>query len=129
MEELAKVLRETGSFSSTQESLDFVRTRGLEAIKQIVRLSLRLELAFMVEVTSSDMALLFVAPGTVFDGAKMTRDGDSGGAPTPGGRDKVACTTEVGVGKSVCAGPGESRRAEILLKTTVVLEEDLTGGK
>jgi len=127
--ELAKALDETGSFSSAQETLAFVRTTALEGMKAIVRLSMRSELAFMVEVTSSDMTLLFGAPGTAFDGAKMDRDYVSNRTSAPGRRDKVAGTTEVGVGKSTRTGPGESRREEILLKTKVVLEKDLEGGK
>jgi len=75
----------------------------------------------MVEVTSSDMSLLFEAPGTEFDGARMIDEFESGR------RDKVVGVTEVGVKKSVCRGPGEGRRVEILLKTKVVLEEDVMG--
>ena len=102
MEELAGVLNETGSFSSTQSSLEFVRTTVLERIESIIRISQRLEAAFMVDVLSSDMSL-------------------------PGGQDRIAGTTEVGVGKSMRGGPDGNRRAEILLKTKVVLVRDVVG--
>ena len=129
MEQLAKTLDETRSFSSSKQSLAFVRTTALEGVGTIVRLCLRAELVFMMEVTSSDMSLLFEASGTVFDGAKMARDDGSSQTFTPGKRDKIAGTTEVGVRKCICARPGESRREEILLKTIVVLERDLIGRK
>jgi len=123
--ELAKVFDETGSFSSTQQSLEFVRAAVTDGIKTIAQLSLHSESAFVVEVTSSDMTLLFAAPGTMFDDAKMDKVDTSNNVSAPRRRDKVAGTTEVGVGKSVCMGPGKSRREEILLKTKVVLEKDL----
>ena len=75
----------------------------------------------MVEVTSSDMSVLFEAPDTEFDGARMIDEFESGR------RDKVAGVTEMGVKKSVCGRPGEGRRVEILLKTKVVLERDVLG--
>jgi hypothetical protein len=86
-----------------------------------------LEFAFMVEVTSSDMTLLYEAQDTVFDDARMTDEYGSDGVSTPETQDRIVGTTEVGVGKSVCGGPGEGRRAEILLKTKVVLEKDVVG--
>ena len=120
MEQLADVLYETGSFSSTQQSLDFVQAATFKEIESIVQLSLDLESAFMIEVTSSDMSLMFEAPDTEFDGARMIDEVGSGR------RDKVAGVIEVGVKKSVCGRPGESRRVNFLLKTKVVLEKDVT---
>ena len=83
----------------------------------------------MVEVISSNMHLLVEAPDTVFDDARMTNEFESDGVSTPGGQDRVAGMTEVGVGKSVCGGPGEGRRVEVLLKTKVVLEKDVVGSR
>jgi len=120
VEALANALSETGSFFSPQRSLEFVQTMASEGIESVIQLALRLEHAFMVEVTSSDMSLLLEAPGTVFDGTRMTNE-DS----IPKGRDRIAGTMEVGVLKKTCGGPGEVGRAEILLKTKVVLEKDL----
>ena len=74
----------------------------------------------MLEVTSSDMSLLFEAPGTAFDNTRMTNEFGSGGS-----QDEVAGTIEVGVGKSIGARPGEDRRVEILLGANVVLERDI----
>ena len=122
--ELAKVLDHTGSFSSTQRSLNFVRAVALKGIETIIRLVLCLESMFKVYITSSDMSLLFEAPGTVFDDAKMTDEYGSDGASAPGRRDRVAGTTEVGIRKSVREA-GTSRCTEILLKTKVVLERDV----
>ena len=79
----------------------------------------------MVDIMSSDMTLLFEAPDTVFDEARMANEFGSDSVSAPGGRDRVAGTTEVGVAKSVLGGPGGNRRVEILLKTKVVLENDL----
>jgi len=82
----------------------------------------------MVDVISSDMFLLFEAPDTVFDGARMTDECKSRGASKPGRQDhRIAGTIEVGVGKSIWGGPGETRRAKILLKPKVVLETDVIG--
>ena len=79
----------------------------------------------MVEVKSSDMSLLFEAPGVTFDSARMTSEHGPGGIL--GERGRIAGTTEVGVRKSMCGGRGESRHTEILLKTKVVLERDVVG--
>ena len=82
----------------------------------------------MVDVISSDMFLLFEAPGTVFDGARMTDECKARDASKHGRRDyRIAGTIEVGVGNSVWGGPGETRRAKILLKPKVVLETDVVG--
>ena len=98
---------------------------ALEGIESTIRLAQRLELAFMVEVTSSDMSLLFEATDTIFDDTKMTNDFGSSDGSTPGKQDKIVGTTEVGVGKSICDGVGKGRRMEILLKPKVVLERDV----
>ena len=127
MEQLAKALDDTGSFPSTRQSIELVQSVALEGIESIIQLSLRLELAFKVEVTSSDVTLLFETPGTVFDGARMIDEFGYDGAPVPRRQDKIAGTTEVGVGKSVCGRAGKSRRTEILSKTKVVLEKDVIG--
>jgi hypothetical protein len=119
---VADVLWITGSFSSPRRSLDFVKTVALKGIETIDRLVLRLESAFI----SSDMSLLFETPRTVFDKTRMTNECGSDEASTPERRDRVAGTTEVGVGKGVCGKPGESRRVEVLLKAKVVLEKDVT---
>ena len=83
----------------------------------------------MVDVTSSDMRLLFEAPSTSFDDTRMSKEFDRDSSP--GGQDmKVAGTTEVGVEKIVYerrgeGRPGEGRCTTVLLKTKVVLEEDV----
>ena len=81
----------------------------------------------MVDVTSSDMALLFEAPDTVFDAARMANEFGSDGPSVPGRRDRILGTTEVGVRKSISGGTGKSRRTQILLKTKVVLRKDVVG--
>ena len=96
---------------------------ALKGIETIDRLALRLEFAFMVEVTSSDMSLLVGTPHTVFDKARMANEFGSDEASTPGRRDKIAGTTEVGVGKNVYGGEG--RGMEVLLRAKVVLEKDV----
>ena len=125
VEELANVFDITGSFPSTQQSLEFVQAVALGGIESIIRHALRSESAFRVEVTSSDMALLFETSGAEFDEARMSNDYGSNDARTLGKRDRIAGTTEVGVGKRICGGPDESHREEILLKTKVVLEKDV----
>ncbi|KAF9649038.1 hypothetical protein BDM02DRAFT_3268970 [Thelephora ganbajun] len=129
MKQLAGVLDETGSFSSLEKSYEFVQAVALERIESMVQVIIRLKSTFMVEVTSSDMALLFEAPDTVFDDARMVNDfgSDSASASITERRDSVAGTMEVGVGKIICGGPGETRRREVLLKTKVVLEKDVVG--
>ena len=127
---LASVLDDAGSLLTPEQSLDFVRFAAREGIESIIRLALRLELAFMQDIRSSNMTLLFEVPGVVFDDARMVKDSWSEYAPAPGPGEegKIAGTTEMGVGKSVCGGPDESRPAVILLKTTVVLEKDIIEG-
>jgi hypothetical protein len=71
----------------------------------------------MIEAASSDVTLVFEVPGTLPDNARMTNGYRSDGASTLGRQDKIAGTTEVGVGKSVSGGLNESRRGEILLNT------------
>ena len=83
----------------------------------------------MVDVTSSDMRLLFEAPSTSFDDKRMSKECDSDSAPR-GQVTKVAGTTEVGVEKTVYekrgeGRPGESRCTTVLLKAKVVLEKDI----
>ncbi|KAF9783756.1 hypothetical protein BJ322DRAFT_1109605 [Thelephora terrestris] len=110
VEQLASTLYETGSFPSPQHSIEFVQAY-----------------TFMVEVVSSDMSLLFEAPGTVFDARRMTSEFGADSGSSPGTRSNVMGTTEVGVGKSISGGSGDTRRVEILLKTKVVLERDVVG--
>ena len=130
VETLADVLDETGSFSSKQESLDFVKTAALEGIESIIRLALRLESVFLVDVSSSDVTLLFEETGAIFDGTRMADEfGSNGTSVNPGGRDIVAGVTELGVEKSVRGGAGETQHTEILLKTKVVLEKDVVGSE
>ena len=91
---LADVLGETGSFSSKQQSLDFVKAAALEGIESIIRLVLRLESVFLVDVPPSDMSLVFEKPGTIFDGTGMTDEFESEGTPVNlGGRDRAAGVT------------------------------------
>ena len=104
VEQMAKVFDKTGSFQSPQQSLKFVRAIAFEGLESIVRLSLRLEAVFRVEIMSSDMAILFEDPGTWFEGARMINEFDPDGVPTPGTRDRIAGTTEVGIWKSVWGG-------------------------
>ena len=123
---MARVLDETGSFLSTQKSLKFVREVALERIESMIRIARRLEASFMVDVTSRDMTLLFEAQDVVFDEARITNEFGSDSVFRPGRGDRIAGTTEVGVGKSAHGdgGPDGGRCAEILSKTKVVLEED-----
>ena len=125
MWQLARVLDETGSFPSTQKSLEFVREVALERIESMIRIAQRLEAAFMVDVTSSDMTLLFEAQNVVFDEVRMANEFGSDSVFRPERGDRIAGTTEVGLVKSVRGGPDGSRRAEVLLKTKVVLEKDV----
>ena len=73
------------------------------------------------------MSLQSETPHTIFDEATMNNEFGADNASRPGKRDRVAGTTEVGVRKSVCRGPGEGRRTEILSKAKVVLERDVAG--
>jgi hypothetical protein len=84
MEQLARVLDETGLFSSREKSSEFVRTVALERIESMIRTAKRLESAFMVDITSSNMALLFENPGTLFDEARMTNEFGPDSAFKPG---------------------------------------------
>jgi hypothetical protein len=123
-ERIADILWITGLFSSRQNSVDFVKRTVYGRIETIDRLAVRLESVFMVDITSSDMRLLFETPSTDFDHTRMTDEFESGGGSTPKGQDKVVVTTEVGVEKSV-GRRGEPHHTQVLLKAKVVLEKDL----
>ena len=128
---IADVLSITGSFQSTQEAFDFVKAKVGNRVGTINRLATRLERAFMVEITSSDMRLLFEAPCTAFDEKKMSKGRDKDF--TLGGQVmKVVGTTEVGVETTVYEKrgeglPGEGGCTTVLLKVKVVLEKDVAG--
>ena len=81
----------------------------------------------MVDVTSSDMSLFLETPGNPFDGARMINEFGADSAVKPGRRGRIAGTTEVGVQKSACKKPGETRHVEVLLMPKVVLEKDVVG--
>lgn len=122
---VADALWITGSFPSIQHSLDFVKAKASSEIETIDKLARRLESAFMVDIKSSDMYLLFETPLTVFDKMRVKKEFRSNGREARQGRDKVAGTTRVGVWKTVGGRQGEGRRTEVLLKARVVLERDL----
>lgn len=126
-DQLAKVLNETKSFESSEQLIKFVRSAALERIQEMIRTAQRLEKVFMVDITSSDMSLMFENPDVLFEGTRMTDEFGGDGAAKPGKRERIAGTTEVGVQKSVCKKPGEPRHVEILLKPKVVLEKDVVG--
>ena len=126
--ELAGILNQTGSFPSLQQSSKFIRDTALGGIKSMIQTAQRLETAFMVEVASSDLSLLYGYPDTMFDKAKMINEFGSDSACKPGKEGKIVGTTEVGVEKSTC-GQDKIRRAETLLKVKVVLKKDLGGRK
>ena len=126
MEELAGIVNQTGSFQSLQESSKFVRDTAFGGIKSMIETAQRLETAFMVDVASGGMSLLYGYPDTMFDKAKMANEFGSDSACKPGEEGRIVGTTEVGIEKGVC-GQGEIRRAETLLKVRVVLEKDIVG--
>jgi len=126
VEELAGILNQTGSFPSLQQSSKFVRDTAFGGIKSMIENSQRLETAFMVDVASGGMSLLYGYPDTMFDKAKMANEFGSDSACKPGEEGRIVGTTEVGVEKGIC-GEGEIRRAETLLKVRVVLEKDIVG--
>jgi uncharacterized protein YukE len=126
-DQLARVINETGSFESSEQLAKFVQTAALERIEEMIRTTRRLEKVFMVDVTSSDMSLIFHNPDVLFDGAKMINEFGADSAAEPGKPERIAGTTEVGVQKTVCKKPGEPRHVEILLKPKVVLEKDVVG--
>jgi len=125
MRHIADVLWVTGSFPSTQDSFNFVKERVSDGVETVERLTLRLVSMFIADVTASDMCLLFETPGTMYDGARVTKEFEPDQASATGERCKVAGTAGVGIEKSVFDEQNESRSTVILLKARVVLEEDL----
>jgi hypothetical protein len=124
MQRVANILWITGSFQSSQHSFDFVKAKAFNRMETIDRLAQRLESVFMMDVASSDMYLIFQTPRTAFDDTKMTTEFESTRSP-PQREERVAGTTEVGVGKSVGGRGVDDLRIEVLLKAKVVLEHDL----
>ena len=106
--ELVGTLDRTGSFPPPQQPLKTVQTAApeptqtvaLDKIESIIQTSQSLEIAFMV--ASSNMALLFEAPKTLFDDVRMINEFGSKGAPKPRKEGRIAGMTEVGVEKSIC---------------------------
>ena len=127
VDQLASILNETGSFQSSEQLTKFIQTAARGRIEKMVRTAQRLEGAFMVDITSSDMSLIFHDSDVLFEDAKMTNEFGADSAAKPGRKERIAGTTEVGVQKSVCKKPGEARYVEILLKPKVVLERDVVG--
>jgi hypothetical protein len=121
---VADILWITGLFSSKQHSVDFVKWKVYSRIETIERLAVRLESVFMVDITSSDMRLIYGTPSTEFDHTRMANEFESDGDSTPKGQDKVVVTTEVGVEKSV-GRRGQPPHTQVLSKAKVVLEKDL----
>jgi hypothetical protein len=121
---IANILWITGMFSSKQHSFDFVKGTVHDRIETIDRLAVRLESVFMVDITSSDMRLIYETTFTEFDDTRMVDEFESGGGSTPKGQDKVVVTTEVGVEKSV-GRRGQPPHTQVLSKSKVVLEKDL----
>lgn len=126
---VAQILWLTGSFSSIESSVDFVTKVASGGLETIGRLAIRLESAFMVDISSSDMYLLFGTPCTEFDDATMAREFEPDKAFASGSRkDKVAGTTEVGVEKILYGRKDEGTRMDVLLKAKVVVDGDLVLG-
>ena len=126
-ERLAGVLDETGSFQSAEQLTKFIQAAARERIEEMIRTAQRLEAAFMVDVTSCDMSLIFHDAGVLFEDARMTNEFGADSAATPREQEWIAGTTEVGVQKSVCKKSGEPRHVGILLKPKVILEKDVAG--
>lgn len=126
VEEVAQVLRVTGTFgSSPRTSIKFVKDVASSGIETIERLAMRLESVFMLDIASSDMYLFSGPSNSEFDETRMTQEFESGKASAKRKKDKVAGTTEVGVEKRVCKRKGEGQQVEVMLKVKVVLEGDL----
>jgi hypothetical protein len=121
---IADILWITGLFSSRQHSVGFVEGTVYSRIETIDRLAARLESVFMVDITSSDMRILYDSPSTGFDHTRIADKCKSDGDSTPKGQDKVMVTAEVGVVKSV-GRRGQPSHAQVLLIAKVVLEKDL----
>ena len=75
-------------------------SRRAQGIETIIRLCLRLELAFTVKVISSNIHFLVEAPDVGFDDTRMMNEFGSDGASTPERWDRVGGMPEVGVGKA-----------------------------
>jgi hypothetical protein len=121
---IADIFWITGLFSSKQNSIDFVKGKVDGRIETIDRLVARLESVFIVDITSSDMRLIYETPSTDFDHTRMTDEFESDRDSIPKGQDKVVVTTEVGVEKSV-GRLGQPPHTQVLSKSKVVLEKDL----
>ena len=76
----------------------------------MIRAVQRLKTAFVVDVTSRDIALLFEAPDAMFDEARMASEFGLDGGSKRGRQDRIAGTAETGAGKSISGGAGKSRR-------------------
>lgn len=125
MRHIADVLWVTGSFPSTQDSFNFVKEKVSDGVETVEKLTLRLVSMFIADVTSSDMCLLFETPGTMYDGARVTKEFEPDQASATGERCRVVGTAGVGIEKSVFDEQNESRSTVVLLKARVVLEDDL----
>ena len=69
----------------------------------------------MVDVTSSDVSLLFEAPNAMFDGMGWLTSWGLMVSAFLGKQDSILGKTEVGLGKAYMRGPGEIRPPKILL--------------
>lgn len=78
----------------------------------------------MVDITSTDLCLLFEWPHADFDKRKMINVSDPDESLARRRQAKVAGTIAVGVRKSVGGRHGTTRHTVVLLKAKVVLERN-----
>ena len=118
--DLAAILMITGSFSDFSDAVESVGTSARAEVNAIIEATLHLDDIIKTKISSSDMFVYVVTPGTTFAEDTMVDEFWKAGTIEEGGERKiVAGTMEIGLLQRT--GTVE----KVLRKPKVILERDL----
>ena len=110
----------TGSFSDFPDAVESVRTSARAEVNAIIEATLHLDDVIKTKISSSDMFVYVVTPGTTFTEETMLDEFWKVGTIEKGGERKtVAGTMEIGLLQRV------GNVEKVLRKPKVILERDL----
>ncbi|KAF9218709.1 hypothetical protein BS17DRAFT_719808 [Gyrodon lividus] len=126
--DLSDILLTAGCTTSKSDIASGLSSKFREKISFLVSLAIRVNKIIGEDVTSGDLEVLVVPPGTAFDGTMMEDSYEDGSSQRArGGRvPKVLCATDLGLRKKTRVGMvGEKEKQweiTVLLKPKVALE-------
>ena len=117
IEDLARILMITGSFSSSSEAVESVGSNARTEVNSIIKATLNLEDIIKTKISSSDIFVYVVPPGATFSEGVMENEFGKDGTREEGGI--VAGTMEIGLFQRM------GNVEKVLQKPRVILERDL----